>query len=399
MKLFFIIWYVFQFCIAFYLCIPCILLLIYSVKRLAGKGFDIRKKKALTSRNFDFAAVITAHKDLSLVPALIDSLLKQEYSNYHIYVVADHCIDVSIDVSDSRVTVLQPPSFLDSKISSISFALDSFRREHDALVIFDSDNLVHPRFLFELNQYFQRGYRVVQSNLQPKNVDSIYARLDTIGNTFFNFTEREARMELGISSAIWGLGIAIDVKLYKNIIYRHHLGGFDKKVQASLIEKTEQIAFAREAIVYDEKVTSGEALETQRTRWINAYFRYFGLNLSVFKKGFNSRKPAMALFGLLNLRPPFFILIILVLISCAVNYFIHLHLFIAWLVILAIFGISFITIIARRSRDRRTVGSIIYLPLLISRQLFALAKMGRANKSFLKTEHTKLVYIEDLIGK
>lgn len=347
----------------------------------------------------DFGVIITAHKEADLVPALIDSLNKQRYQHYRVYVIADRCEIPKENFSDNRVSILQPPSSLDSKIRSIQYAIDHFTRSHDAIVILDSDNLVHPDFLGALNLYFTKGFKVVQANLLPKNSDSMYARLDSIGNVFYNFTEREARMELGLSSAIWGLGVAIDTDLYKEIVYENHLGGFDKKMQACLVQKSDQMAFAREAIVYDEKVSSGQALEKQRTRWIHSYFKYLKLNWIVFKNGIRKRNADSILFGFLNIRPPFFILIFLVLIACFVNYFIHIHLFIAWMVMLVLFCISFTIIVSMKTHDKKMVQSILFLPLLVIRQVFALLKMKRADKSFLKTEHTKLVYIEDLIGK
>ena len=69
------------------------------------------------------------------------------------------------------------------------------------------------------------------------------------------------------------------------------------------------------------------------------------------------------------------------------------------MVMLVLFCISFTVIVSMKTHDKKMVQSILFLPLLVIRQIFALLKMKRADKSFLKTEHTKLVYIEDLIGK
>lgn len=399
MNIFFIIWYVIQSWIAVYLLMPFIFLLIYLFKKTTNTRFNILKKPVVFEKDFDFAAIITVHNETHLVPALIDSLLKQHYSRFTIYVVADNCDPSSIPQNDERVVVLHPETSLNSKIRSIDYALERFKKSHDALVIFDPDNLVHPDFLSALNQYFQRGYKAVQGFLKPKNTDSVYARLDSIGDVFYNFTEREIRMELGLSSAIWGLGIAIETQLYKKIVYDNLLGGFDKRIQAYLAEKIPQLAFAKEAYVYDEKVSTGQAMEKQRTRWINAYFKYFRLNWKVFWRGIRMMNFNVIFFGFVNLRPPFFILILLVLFSSVVNYFIHLHLFVAWMVILLLFIASFVIIVSFKSTDRKISQSIFFLPLLIGRQIMALAKLKRANKSFLNTEHSKLIYIEDLIGK
>ena len=399
MNIFFIIWYFFQSWIAVYLLLPFIFLLVYFFKKKTNTRFNILKKPIVHQNDFDFAVVVTVHKETHLVPALIDSLLKQHYSRFTIYIVADNCDPSTIPQSSGNVVVLQPEPNLNSKIRSINYALDHFKNPHDALVIFDPDNLVHPAFLFVINQYFQRGYKAVQGFLKPKNTDSVYARLDSIGDIFYNFTEREIRMELGLSSTIWGLGIAIKTDLYKQIVYDNHLGGFDKRMQAYLAEKIPQLAFAKEAYVYDEKVSTGKAMEKQRTRWIYAYFKYFQLNWKVFWHGIRKMDFNIIFFGFVNLRPPFFILLLLVMLSSVVNYFIHLHLFLAWMIILLLFIASFVVIVSLKSSDKKTIQSIFFLPLLIARQIMALVKVKRANKTFLNTEHNKLVYIEDLIGK
>lgn len=392
-----IIWYLFQAWIAVYMALPFLFLLIYLIKKNLGLRYNVDKKASVVNRDFDFAAIVTAHKDTLLIPPLVDSLCKQKYGNFCVYVVADACDVSGLGFTDPRVVVLKPESDLNSKIKSIDYAINHFIREHDALVIFDSDNLVHPEFMLVLNKYFQRGFRAVQTNLQPKNTDSLYSRLDSIGDTFYNFTEREIRMELGWSSAIWGLGIAIETKLYKEIIYNHFLGGFDKRIQADIVRKIPQLAFAREALVYDEKIADGEALEKQRTRWINAYFKYFALGWAVFIHGIKRLNLNVAFFGFINLRPPLFLVVALSLIFCAVNLIIDKALMFGWIALIISFVVSFFIIVAIKSRSRRVVASIFFMPVFVMRQVMALLKIKRANKSFLKTEHNKVILIDDLL--
>jgi hypothetical protein len=39
------------------------------------------------------------------------------------------------------------------------------------------------------------------------------------------------------------------------------------------------------------------------------------------------------------------------------------------------------------------------IPFFVLRQVMALFKMGKAKKSFLKTQHTELVFIDDILKK
>jgi len=394
----YLIWYFFQAWIAIYLILPFLFLLVYLIKKATGTTYSIYRKKPKTDKNFDFAAIITAHKDTRLIAPLVDSLVKQRYPNLMIYVVADACDISGLHFDDPRVEILKPEQDLNSKIKSIDYATNNFRRQHDVLVIFDSDNLAHPDFTHILNLYFQQGFRAVQTSLQAKNTDSVFSRMDSIGDIYYNFTEREIRMELGLSSAIWGLGIAIETPLYREIIYQHFLGGFDKRIQADLVRKIPQIAFAKEAYVYDEKISDGDALETQRTRWINAYFKYFSLGWAVFLNGLKNLSFNRMFFGFINLRPPLFIVVGAALLFSVINFifFSPVGGFI-WLGILALFVISFVLIVSIKSRNKKVVKSLFFMPLFVLRQALALFKIRKANKSFLKTEHNKVIYIDDLL--
>ncbi|MFL5788068.1 MAG: glycosyltransferase, partial [Flavisolibacter sp.] len=258
--------YAFSIVMALFLILPILFFLIHWL--LPRKNFPDRKYPIVTEKNFDFAAIITAHQDTRFIKPLVDSFLKQNYKEFTVYIVADDCDIEGFEFDDERIYIIKPEPSLHAKILSIKYAVDRFVRNHDVLIIFDSDNLVHPNYLSVVNDHFRRGFRAVQTHMLSKNTDTVYAKLDSIGHIYNTFMERQIKMELGLSSAILGLGIALERKLYDEIFYKDTLGGFDKKLQAELLKRIPQIGFAENAIVYDEKVESGKALEKQRTRWI-----------------------------------------------------------------------------------------------------------------------------------
>ncbi|WP_341836301.1 glycosyltransferase [Chitinophaga pollutisoli] len=341
--------------------------------------------------------MVTAHKNLELIPPLVDSVLKQTYPHYTVYVVADACESADIGITHPQVKVLMPATHLNAKIRSIDFAIQQFEKEHDVIVILDADNLLHPDYLQVLNGYFAKGYRAVQTNMLAKNTDSAYACLDAAGNYFYNFIDRRMRMELGCSANIWGLGIAMELSLYRSIIYRNFLGGFDKKIQADIVKQIPLLAYAEEAKVYDEKIDSGEAMERQRTRWINAYFKYFAYGWDVFATGLRRMNRNLVYFGLNLLRPPLFMQIGAGLLMVVANFWINPAYSIAWLAILASFPLTFFAIVAIMSRDRRIISSLVWLPAVFLRQLKAVFQIRKANRSFLQTSNNKRIYIEDIL--
>lgn len=392
----FYLWIIFQLIVASYLLQPLLLLLVHGCVRL----FKSREKTTTdANHDYSFAVVITAHKNLQLVPPLVDSLLKQTYGSYVVYVVADNCGDSDLGMVHAKVKVLKPETPLNAKIRSIDYAIQHFEMPHEVMVILDADNLVHPRYLETLNRYFNKGYEAVQTNMLAKNNDTVYAQLDAAGNYFSNFIDRRMRMELGLSANIWGLGIALRTSLYRQVVYNNFFGGFDKKIQADIVKLIPQLAYAEDAIVYDEKIDDGNALETQRTRWINAYFKYFKYGWDVLSTGFRRGSFNLVFFGYNLLRPPLFLQVLMALVFCVANYWVAPALSWIWLGILTAFPLSFMAIVALMSEDSRTVKALFYLPFFFFRQLKAFLHMGKANKAFLQTQNNKIVYIEEIINK
>lgn len=395
----FLLWFLFytvNIILAIYFLLPILLFLIHfmlpSSRRIALKRYP---KK--TNRDFDFAAIITAHQDVKLIPPLVDSFLKQNYKNFIVYVIADDCDISSLQFNDERIRIIKPALPFHAKIKSIHFAVENFERKHDALIIFDSDNLVHPKYLSTLNKYFQRGFLAVQTHMLSKNFDSTYAKLDSVGHIYHTFLERQVKMELGLTSAILGLGIAIDLDVYNEIMYTNKLGGFDKKLQVQLAKKLPSIAFASDAIVYDEKVDSGEALEKQRTRWIFTYFTYFKDSIALLANGFSTLHLGRILLAINMLRPPLFLTIAMAACLAIISFFVKPVVAVIWVIILFLFAINFILIVITQSRQKGMGKALIHIPKMVYRQFASLLKISAAKKDFLKTEHRNIIYIEDLL--
>jgi cellulose synthase/poly-beta-1,6-N-acetylglucosamine synthase-like glycosyltransferase len=386
--------------VAFYFLLPVVLFILHYLFKGNSENNYVNRYKKTTDKDFDFAAIITAHQDTRFIAPLVDSFFKQHYTKFTVYVVADDCDTSNISFSDNIIVMLTPPVALHSKIKSIQYAISNFTQEHDVLIIFDTDNLVHPNYLKNLNNYFQRGFRVVQTHMLSKNIENTYARLDSIGHIYYTFYERQVKMQLGLCSAILGLGVAIDYQLYKEIIYENKVGtfgGFDKKLQSQLARKVKQIAFAEDAVVYDEKVEDGAVMEKQRTRWIYAYFSHFKESWLLTKAGFKNVNIGQILLGATMLRPPMILLILCASVLILIAAFVKPVLVIWWAVILFLFVTNFVLTIATQSRQKGMLQSIKHIPLLMFSQLKALLKMKKAKQDFLKTEHKSVIYIDELL--
>lgn len=385
-----------QFILAVYMLLPLFFLIVHFMKK-NNRPLLHNKYRLLTDTQFDFAAIVTAHKDTRFITPLVDSFLKQRYKNFILYVVADDCDISELNYNNEQVVLLKPEPALHAKIKSIKYAVDHFIRGHEVIVVFDADNLVHPDYFFNLNKYFCCGFEAVQTHMLSKNTDTIYAKLDSIGHIYNTFVERQSRMELGLSSSILGLGIAVKTDLYKQVMYKDALGGFDKKLQADIIRIIPQLAFANDAYVYDEKVDDGVTLERQRTRWIYTYFKYFSINGKLLVYGLKTGSFNKFFFAFTTLRPPLFIKISLAMVFLISGYFIHPVISVFWAAIILIFTASFISIILTQSTQRGMGQALLYIPAIVFRQMKAFLKLKQAGKDFLKTEHSKIIYIDDVL--
>lgn len=383
--------------LAIYMLTPFLSWLFYNIIRLLGIRRPFDRKKKLTDKDFEFGIIVTAHQETEFILPLVDSILKQTYGNFHIYVVADDCNTNGLNFNDPRVHILKPEPALHAKVKSIDYARKNFIRLHDITLILDSDNLLHPQFLNTVNQHFQKGYRAVQADFKPKNTDTLYARMDAIGDMFNFFIDREARMRMGLSSAIWGSGISFESSLYDSISYKTLVGGFDKKLQATLVLNTKRIAFAPDAILYDEKISSGKTLENQRARWIHSYFNYFKESGKIFMAGLKRFDINLLYFGFVLLRPPLFMVFFGSFMCMVINFFIWPVLGWIWIGIFFSFFLSFVLIVLMKGKDPKFLATLFALPAFAFRQMLSILKLKKASKSFLKTPHTKLLYIEDIL--
>lgn len=357
----------------------------------------------------DYACIITAYKNAAITLPLIRSLLQQRSGIFHIYVVADECppgFDPRTD--DGRVSVFQPPAPLRLKLASIRYATERFVRPHNYVLIFDSDNLAHPDFLSELDRYAAAGYRVIQGRRTAKNTNNHIAAADSLGEIYKNYTERYATWLLGSSAVISGSAMATHIDLYLAHLNspevqngwskgRRALAAEDKILQSFLLKKGETIAFAKNAVCYDEKVQTGAAVETQRSRWLYAYFQNLPNTLQILVTGLLHANWNQFFFGLATSLLPMFIQValafVLFLIGLLVAPAVSLMIAVAgWVFVFTVFWTLYLSGESAVARQAMTA-----VPGFIWRQARALLKMSNPNKNFVPTQHTEAVQVDDVM--
>ncbi|PJJ79070.1 glycosyltransferase [Mucilaginibacter auburnensis] len=338
----------------------------------------------------DYGIIVTAYEQVTNIPAVVESLLRLNHSNYIVYIVADKCDVSSLIFNDDRVVVLRPENTLASNTRSHFYAINNFRRPHDRLTIIDSDNLVHPEYLNELDRYFYKGYIAVQGIREAKNLNTTYACLDAARDIYYHFYDGKLLFKVGSSATLAGSGMAFTTALYRDCL--EHLdiigAGFDKVLQSQIVGRDVRIAFTDRAKVYDEKTTHSDQLVNQRSRWINTWFKYFKFGFTMLGKGITTPSWNQFLFGLILLRPPLFIFLLLSLVFMFINIFISITAAFIWMLAFAIFIAGFYLALARSETDARIYRSLINIPKFIFFQVISLINARTANKRSVATKHT-----------
>ncbi|KIO78778.1 hypothetical protein TH53_01415 [Pedobacter lusitanus] len=376
------LWVVFQVIIGYNLVLPMLLFVFY-------KLFKRKRKTSGKTSNYDYAIIVTAYEQTGLLPSVVDSLLQLNYENYLIYIVADNCDISDLHFNNDRVILLKPETVLASNTRSHLYAIAHFKRAHELLTIIDSDNLTDPEYLNELNQFFDQGFEAVQGVRAAKNLNTTFACLDAARDIYYHFYDGEVLFELGSSATLAGSGMAFKTSLYSSCFDNLDItgAGFDKVLQAQLLKRGKRIAFAQKAVVYDEKTTNSAQLVNQRSRWINTWFKYFGYGFDILFRGIKRLNFNQFLFGVILLRPPLFMFILLSLLCAFVNLFIFPFYTLIWFFAFGIFAASFWISLISHPTDPRIYRSLINIPKFIFFQLLSLVHAKQANKRSVATKH------------
>lgn len=396
------------------LCIWLILQLVYPLITIMLASFFGRERRNRERaknivRPFDYACIITAYRNAAIARPLVDSLLQQSNQNFIIYLVADECDEPPFAAPSDKLVWLKPEEPLRLKAKSIIYAVEHFRRAHDFIAIFDADNLAHPRFLEVIEQYAQAGHLCIQGQRTAKNTDTDYAALDSLGEHYKNYVEREIPYLLGGSAIISGSGMATEAALYKAYLSSpaiekgKHLWKKmlqeDKILQNFILRYGLKIAYARQAVVFDEKVDNAAAVETQRSRWLYSYFQNIPNALGLLIQGLFKLNFNQLYFGFVTLALPMFLQLGLAFLCAVVALFIKPFWTIALLWAIAMFGVGVICALWLDQAPRPVWDALKHTPKFIFRQLTALFKMGNPDKNFKHTEHNKQITVGEVLKK
>ncbi|RZL66899.1 MAG: hypothetical protein EOO93_04675, partial [Pedobacter sp.] len=328
----------------------------------------------------------------------IFSILKLNYENFMVYVVADKCDITGLNFNSEKVILLRPEETLAGNTKSHFYAINRFVRPHELLTIIDSDNLVDQEYLNELNVYFKSGFSAVQGVRAAKNLNTIYACLDAASDIFYRFIDRKLLFSAGSSAALSGSGMAFTTSLYQECLGDKIIegAGFDKVLQLELQKRDLRVAFAEQAVVFDEKTSKSDQLVKQRSRWMFTWFKYAGMGLQLIFKGFYNLSWNQLIYGIFFVRPPLFLLGLLSTSFLIIDIIFIPGMIMFWIVAFALFIVTFLTALNYFKAPKKIYRSLIGIPVFVFYQVLSLLKSKNANKISVATEHFQDIDNKDI---
>lgn len=379
-----VLWIVIQVSVGYNLILPIVLYACWLLSKHSSTSAPSIMEE------IDYAIIVTAYGETGMLGTVVDSIIKADYQNYLIYIVADNCDIKTLTFTDPRVFVLRPPQVLASNTKSHLYALNHLQRAHDVVTIVDGDNLIHKSYFKELNICFNKGFLAVQGTRAAKNLDGTLACLDAARDIYYHFYDGRILFDIGSSATLAGSGMAFKADLYRTFLNENEIigAGFDKVLQSWLLLRGYRIAFNEQAIVFDQKTSRPEQLVQQRSRWINTWFRFSKLGFKLCGAGLRNLNKNLFVFGIVLLRPPLFLFLLGSLLFLAINVVAGFNQYvIAWLASFFIFILAFAIALVHGNADKRIYKSLLQIPRFILYQVISLFNVRKANRLSVATKH------------
>lgn len=270
----------------------------YTVTSIFGLLEKLKnKREKLYMPEKRFAIFIPAHNEEVVISSIVDNLKDVNYPQelYDVFVVADNCTDKTADTAaKAGAKVLVRFNNTDKgKGHALKWAFNTVLfsnnkdYKYDAAVIFDADNLVAKDFLWEMNNKLCAGHKVVQGFIDSKNPNDSWITLAySVSFWSVNRLFQSARCFLGLSNEIGGTGFCMDVQVLKKMGWEATSLAEDLEFTAKLVLNGFKVAWAPNAVIYDEKPLTLMQSWKQRRRWMQGFAdvcsRYF---FDLLKKG------------------------------------------------------------------------------------------------------------------
>lgn len=242
---------------------------VFSIFSLFNRTNVINKAK-LQRR---FIILIPSYKQDEVIEHTVLSILGQSYPQrmFDVAVISDHQSEITnMRLAQYPITLLTPDFEVSTKAKSLQYAILNLPefKIYDVVIILNADNIVGTEFLTNVNDAYETaGTKAIQLHCISRNRDTAAARMDAIFEEINNNIFRKGHINVGLSAALSGSGVAYDFNWFKNNVMKAKTAGEDKELEALLLRQGIYVDYFDNIYVYGEKKRTTAKLNEQRGRW------------------------------------------------------------------------------------------------------------------------------------
>ena len=267
---------------------------VFAIASLFRKNTTVVKAKT----NRRFIILIPSYKQDEVIEQTVLAILSQAYPQrlFDVTVISDHQSEMTnMRLAQYPITLLTPNFEESTKAKSLQYAILNLPefKIYDVAIILDADNIVEPEFLVKINEaYESAATKAIQAHRISRNRDTAAARMDAVFEEINNNIFRKGHINLGLSAALAGSGVAYDFAWLKENIMRTKTSGEDKELEALLLRQEIFIDYFDRIYVYGEKKRTTQKLNEQRGRWATQQIQNFLRNIqflpsAIFRKQYD----------------------------------------------------------------------------------------------------------------
>lgn len=267
---------------------------IFAVASLFNKTHEAPR----TKKQNRIVVLIPSYRQDAVIEQTVISILSQAYPQrlFDVTVISDHQEEMTnMRLAQYPITLLTPNFEESTKAKSLQYAILNLPefKIYDIALILDADNFVEQDFLSKVNEAFETAAtKAIQMHRIARNRDTTAALTASIFEEINNAIFRRGHINVGLSSALAGSGIAYDFAWFKTNVMKARTAGEDKELEALLLRQEIFIDYFDNIYVYGEKKRTTAKLNQQHGRWAREQFNNVIRNIkflpgAIFRKQYD----------------------------------------------------------------------------------------------------------------
>lgn len=308
---------------------------IFAIASLINKSHESPR----TKKQNRFVVLIPSYKQDAVIEQAVISILSQAYPQrmFDVTVISDHQEEMTnMRLAQYPITLLTPNFEESTKAKSLQYAILNLPefKIYDIALVLDADNIVEQDFLIKVNEAFETAAtKAIQMHRISRNRDTTAALLGSIFEEINNAIFRRGHINVGLSSALAGSGIAYDFAWFKTNVMKARTAGEDKELEALLLRQEFFIDYFDNIYVYGEKKRTTAKMNQQHGRWASEQFHNFIRNIKFLPAALFRKQYDLADKIIQWMLVPRTTMVVIILVMSIVLPFIYMTMVIKWWVL------------------------------------------------------------------